>query len=420
MAEVSEFHINKEFQDLIPPLTTQEYSQLKDSIADNGQRIPIIVSNRTGQFVIVDGHHRYKIAQELEREPRYEVRHFESEAEEIQFISDCNIEGRNLNAFQRAATVLKVKDKLTEIAKRNSQANLRQSQEELLSTVKCLTVGRVNENLGKQAKSSHETIRKVERIMKEAPQHIIDKAMRGTYSVNKAFKHLQNEQRRQELLNTKPIIELPESIRLVQGDFREKEIEIPDNSIDLIFTDPPYDEESLPLYRDLGIFANRVLKEGGSLITLAGHFALLRSGNLIAESGLKYIHTMAVIHDGGSSMLYPYHIRVKWKPILWYVKGTKPNTTNIIEDVIDSTPPDKALHEWAQSVVEAEHVIKGLTVGENQIVCDPFMGAGTFGTAALKLNRKFIGIEIDPERFKVAEANISSSYELYFTKAFTK
>lgn len=170
----------------------------------------------------------------------------------------------------------------------------------------------------------------------------------------------------------------------------------------------------------MGIFANRVLKEGGSLITLAGHFALLRSGNLIAESGLKYIHTMALIHGGGSSMLFPYHIRVKWKPILWYVKGTKPNTQNIIEDVINSEPPDKSMHEWAQSTVEAEHIINGLTVGKNQIVLDPFMGAGTFGTAALKLNRKFIGIEIDPERFKVAESNISKTYELYFTKAFTK
>jgi DNA modification methylase len=227
-------------------------------------------------------------------------------------------------------------------------------------------------------------------------------------------------QRRQELLNAKPIFDLPENIRLIQGDFREMGKEIPDNSEDLILTDPPYEEISLPLYRDLGLFANRVLKEGGSLIALAGHFALLRSGNLIAESGLKYIHTMALIHGGGSSMLYPYHIRVKWKPILWYVKGTKPNTQNIIEDVINSEPPDKSMHEWAQSIVEAEHIIKGLTVGENQIVLDPFMGAGTFGTAALKLNRKFIGIEIDKERFKVAEANISKTCELYFTKAFTK
>ena len=33
------------------------------------------------------------------------------------------------------------------------------------------------------------------------------------------------------------------------------------------------------------------------------------------------------------------------------------------------------------------------------------MGAGTFGKAALKLKGKFIGIEMDPQRFEVAKAN---------------
>jgi 16S rRNA G966 N2-methylase RsmD len=419
MAEVAEFHINKEYQDLIPPLTPQEYASLKVNIDNEGQKMPIIVSNRTGQLVIVEGHHRYKIAKELGREPRYEIRHFESESQELEFIRDCNIEGRkSLTEIQKGVIILKTKDKLTEIAKKNSQANLKQNQDQLPPSVKCLTldmgkgIGRVNDKLGKQAGMSHETLRKIEKIMKEAPQNIIDKAIKGQYSVNKAFKHLQNEQRRQELLSAQPVIKLPENTnyRLLQGDLIEKGKEIPDNSIDLILTDPPYNEASLPLYKDLGELAARVLKPGGSLVSIIGHYALIRSAKLIEESGLKYIHIMAIIHSGGSSMLYPYHTRVKWKPMLWYVKGTVPNTTTIIEDVIDSKPPDKSLHKWAQSPIEAERVIEGLTVGENQIVLDPFMGAGTFGIAALKLKRKFIGIEIDPDSFKIAEANIATSF----------
>ena len=50
------------------------------------------------------------------------------------------------------------------------------------------------------------------------------------------------------------------------------------------------------------------------------------------------------------------------------------------------------MHEWQQSTVEAEYIIKNLTI-ENQTVLDPMMGTGTTGIAALKLNRKFIGIE---------------------------
>ena len=52
--------------------------------------------------------------------------------------------------------------------------------------------------------------------------------------------------------------------------------------------------------------------------------------------------------------------------------------------------------------------LKPLTV-ENQIVLDPFMGSGTTGIAALNLNRKFIGIEIDKERFEIARANIHNT-----------
>jgi DNA modification methylase len=52
-----------------------------------------------------------------------------------------------------------------------------------------------------------------------------------------------------------------------------------------------------------------------------------------------------------------------------------------MNDVIYSRPPEKILHKWEQSSVEAEHIIKGLTVGENQIVLDPFMGSAEWGRA---------------------------------------
>lgn len=49
-----------------------------------------------------------------------------------------------------------------------------------------------------------------------------------------------------------------------------------------------------------------------------------------------------------------------------------------------------------------------LFTAENQIVLDPFMGSGTTGVAALKLNRRFIGIEKEEKYFNVAQERISS------------
>ena len=42
--------------------------------------------------------------------------------------------------------------------------------------------------------------------------------------------------------------------------------------------------------------------------------------------------------------------------------------------------------KWEQSTIEAEHMIKPLTV-EGNIILDPFMGSGTTGEAALNLKR---------------------------------
>ena len=56
---------------------------------------------------------------------------------------------------------------------------------------------------------------------------------------------------------------------------------IPVDSIDLIFTDPPYNETSLSLYGELASLADRVLKPGGSLVTYAGHYTLFKINDLI-------------------------------------------------------------------------------------------------------------------------------------------
>ena len=103
-------------------------------------------------------------------------------------------------------------------------------------------------------------------------------------------------------------------------------------------------------------------------------------------------------------------ISVAWKPLLWFVKGDKSSSCGYLVDYVESEPPDKEAHEWQQSTVEGEHVIRGLTV-QNQIVLDSFMGSGTTGIPALNLNRKFIGIEIDKERFQIARQIINSQSE---------
>jgi site-specific DNA-methyltransferase (adenine-specific) len=55
----------------------------------------------------------------------------------------------------------------------------------------------------------------------------------------------------------------------------------------------------------------------------------------------------------------------------------------------------------------SDHVISWSN--ENNLVLDCFMGSGTTGVAAKNLGRKFIGIELDPDYFKIAEDRIDAA-----------
>ena len=114
-----------------------------------------------------------------------------------------------------------------------------------------------------------------------------------------------------------------------------------------------------------------------------------------------------------STFMYNNHVVVRGKPLLWFYKEYLLDTGEYVSDFIESEAPDKSLHEWAQSTVEAEHFISRLTTANGQTILDPFMGSGTTGIAALKQNRQFIGIEIKPQTFEVAQTNISSSRARY-------
>jgi hypothetical protein len=108
--------------------------------------------------------------------------------------------------------------------------------------------------------------------------------------------------------------------------------------------------------------------DGESLIAYCGHTALPKILGYAKESGLKYWWIISLKHSGVSARVYGRYMIADWKPIIFLIKGSKPNIVgDFIHDLIESKPPDKSLNDWAQSTVEAECLISKLTV-ENQIV----------------------------------------------------
>lgn len=184
------------------------------------------------------------------------------------------------------------------------------------------------------------------------------------------------------------------------GDFREVLADVPDGSADLIFTDPPYAREFLPLFADLGEFAARVLCNGGSLITYFGQSMLPEVMMALTASGLTYRWLICVHHEYSRARIKMPRVFVTQKPLLWFSKGV-PFQSDFVADFIRSERPDKDAHDWKQSTVEAEYLIDKLTPGRGMVI-DPFAGSGTTLIAAKNLGRRFLGADIDETHCKNA------------------
>ena len=68
----------------------------------------------------------------------------------------------------------------------------------------------------------------------------------------------------------------------------------------------------------------------------------------------------------------------------------------------------KRLHPTQKPIALMEWCIK-LFTNEGDTILDPFMGSGTTGVACARLNRNFIGIEINPQYFEIAQRRIAEA-----------
>jgi len=209
---------------------------------------------------------------------------------------------------------------------------------------------------------------------------------------------------RQETAASAPVVDASTPLRL--GDFREVLADIPDASVDLVFTDPPYAKEFIPMYGELAAFGARVLKPGGSLLAYCGQYAL---PSILSDMSkhLRYWWMCACVHHGGNHKSLPgVKTYVLWKPIVWFVKGTN-DSDDFVYDAILRPAPSKDSHDWEQALDEPLHYIEHLTPTTGLVV-DPFAGGGTTLVAAKTLGRRFLGSELDASNHAIASGRLAT------------
>lgn len=184
--------------------------------------------------------------------------------------------------------------------------------------------------------------------------------------------------------------------------------EIEPESIDIIFTDPPYISSMYAkAYGILADHAHRILRPGGWLITYAPTYHLPEIMQAIGAN-LEYYWTVAQINGSNTNcIIFARHVMAMWKPILIYAKAPIENPPKAFCDMV-SGKRMKAHHPWEQSIHEAIHLLSRFAAPDS-LVCDPFTGSGTIPLAAKLLGLSYIGFEVDPDTYSSAIQRLQQS-----------
>lgn len=152
-----------------------------------------------------------------------------------------------------------------------------------------------------------EKIRTIQQAAKEYPQLAgiwknvgSDKMNDKGYNEVKQFQRIRLDEQI-ALKNLNPILN-GSNFKLERGDMREFCKNFDDNSIDMIFTDPPYEAKYLYLYDEVAQLAFRALKPGKSMAIILpnGGPEYEYAFDHIRKAGMTFNHYITLLHEGGS------------------------------------------------------------------------------------------------------------------------
>ena len=215
---------------------------------------------------------------------------------------------------------------------------------------------------------------------------------------------------------------------LMLGDCLERMKEIPDGSVDMVLTDPPYGMNLKPQRKSAKFHGSRIENDdnldwcdeffsecyrvtpnnSGSFFFCSHHCVseFISSGKK-AGFDIKNLIVWDKGHFGMGGNWRPVH-----ELILLCTKGRFVTTSKSLKTIIQfkKVHHSKAVHPTEKPVDILEHLITSPDY-EPQTILDPFMGSGSTGVACVNTSRNFIGIELDPDYFNIAKQRIERANE---------
>lgn len=394
-------------------LSTDEFEALKADIGRRGVLVPVEYDERG---VLLDGHHRVRACQELgiKDYPRVTRAGLTAEEKEEHVVT-LNLRRRHLNTEQKRRWVQWFLERHPEWSDRRIAAEVGVSQP-TVGTVRNKLINFISSpthTVGADGKArprtrgivthSQRQQQKAQELISTASEvgreDLLDKLSSGAIEMKRAERVIRDEVARAHVASTTHTPPAHCDLRL--GDFREVLASLPDASVDIILTDPPYPGEYLPLWSDMAALAVRVLKPTGMLAAMSGQTYLPEVMQRLGEH-LQYRWTMSYLMGGAANVVHARRVSTQWKPILVYGASDQR-----FHDVVRSDAGDKEHHHWGQSESGMAQLVRQLAQ-PGQLICDPFTGAGTTAVVALEYGCSFVGAEIDEQHYRTALARVSS------------
>ena len=198
------------------------------------------------------------------------------------------------------------------------------------------------------------------------------------------------------------------SVQLYLGDCLDIMKSIPDKSVDAVITDPPYglpnesfSDVTLALEQSKRIsrmqivildWRNPLRQRDGKFAEIVWEYGWISGGRTKSE---HFYPTHNAIHFLGEDL---FSFDTKAGSIIKRQSGfSSPRQCSYA---------NKSGHPYEKPIALMEWIVKR-TKGDT--ILDPFMGSGTTGVACARLNRNFIGIEINPQYFEIAQRRIAEA-----------
>ncbi len=215
--------------------------------------------------------------------------------------------------------------------------------------------------------------------------------------------------------------------QLTQGDAVAWLRTLPNASVDLVVTDPPY--ESLEKHRAIGtttrlkhskassndwfsIFPNsrfpelfteiyRVLKKDTHFYLFCDPETMFVAKPLAEAAGFKFWKPL--IWDK-LQIGMGYHYRARYECVLFFEKGKRKLLDLGVADILQAKRINGGYP--AEKPPEVSEVLIKQSTDTNQLVIDPFMGSGSVGVAAIRNGRDFRGNDLCTEAMEITKSRL--------------